>query len=142
MRRLIYFLARFTAVIGGLVLMALVLMNDPTFVEAARGLAVRTMLRDAVDDVARVEWLFVAVTARRPGPQELETMVRLIADQRTRFRGRPQAARELLSVGQSPLDKRVDVVEQAAWTAWTGGKKINEISSNSIEMLSNINKNQ
>ena len=98
-------------------LMALVLMNDPTFVEAARGLAVRTMLRDAVDDVARVEWLFVAVTARRPGPQELETMVRLIADQRTRFRGRPQAARELLSVGQSPLDKRVDVVEQAAWTA-------------------------
>ena len=98
-------------------LMALVLMNDPTFVEAARGRAVRTMLRDAGDDVARVEWLFVAVTARRPGPQELETMVRLIADQRTRFRGRPQAARELLSVGQSPLDKRVDVVEQAAWTA-------------------------
>ena len=73
--------------------------------------------RGGVDDVARVEWLFVAVTARRPGPQELETMVRLIADQRTRFRGRPQAARELLSVGQSPLDKRVDVVEQAAWTA-------------------------
>ena len=98
-------------------LMALVLMNDPTFVEAARSLAVRTMLRDAVDDAARVEWMFTAVTARQPGPEELETMVQLIADQRIRFRGRPGDAGKLLSVGQSPLDQRVDVVEQAAWTA-------------------------
>ncbi len=98
-------------------LMALVLMNDPTFVEAARALAVRAAVRDAADDVARVEWLFTAVTARRPGPEEVETLVRLIADQRTRFRGRPEAAKQLLSVGQSPIDERVDVVEQAAWTA-------------------------
>ena len=97
--------------------MALVLMNDPTFVEAARSLAVRTVLRGAVDDAARVEWMFTAVTARQPGPEELETMVQLIADQRIRFRGRPGDAGKLLSVGQSPLDQRVDVVEQAAWTA-------------------------
>ncbi|GIS59778.1 MAG: hypothetical protein CM1200mP2_20030 [Planctomycetaceae bacterium] len=97
--------------------MALVLMNDPTFVEAARGLAVRTMLREGRDDVARVEWLFVAVTARRPGPQELETKGPVDRRSANPFSGRPQAARELLSGGPSPLDKRVDVVEQAAWTA-------------------------
>jgi hypothetical protein len=98
-------------------LMALVLMNDPTFVEAARALAVRALVRDADNEVARIEWLFASVTARRPAIEELETLVSLLADQRTRFRSRPASARQLLGVGASPIDKRVDVVEQAAWTA-------------------------
>ena len=98
-------------------LMALVLMNDPTFVEAARALAVRALVRDADNEVARIEWLFASVTARRPTTEELATLVSLLADQRTRFRARPAAASELLAVGASPIDKRVDVVEQAAWTA-------------------------
>ena len=77
----------------------------------------RALVRDADNEVARIEWLFASVTARRPAIEELETLVSLLADQRTRFRSRPASARQLLGVGASPIDKRVDVVEQAAWTA-------------------------
>ena len=98
-------------------LMALVLMNDPTFVEAARALAVRALVRDVANQEARLQWLFARVTARRPVAEELKILVALLDDQRVRFRAHPASARELLSVGSSPIDGRVEVVEQAAWTA-------------------------
>ena len=98
-------------------LMALVLMNDPTFVEAARALAVRALVRDVANQSARLQWLFARVTARRPVAEELKILVALLDDQRVRFRAHPASARELLAVGSSPIDGRVEVVEQAAWTA-------------------------
>jgi len=78
---------------------------------------VRALVRDVADESARVEWLFSSVTARRPVVDELKILVALLEDQRARFQARPAAARELLSVGSSPIDGRVDVIEQAAWTA-------------------------
>ena len=47
-------------------LMALVLMNAPPFVEAARALAVRALVRDVANQEARLQWLFARVPARRP----------------------------------------------------------------------------
>ena len=84
---------------------------------AARALAVRALLRDAANQAARLQWLFARVTARRPVAEELKILVALLDDQRIRFRAHPASARELLSVGSSPIDGRVEVVEQAAWTA-------------------------
>ena len=98
-------------------LMALVLMNDPTFVEAARGLAVQALVRDAANQSDRLRWMFARVTSRQPLAEELKILVALLDDQRVRFRAHPGSARELLSVGSSPIDGRVEVVEQAAWTA-------------------------
>ena len=97
--------------------MALVLMNDPTFVEAARGRAVQAMVRDAANQSDRLRWMFARVTSRKPLAEELKILVALLDDQRVRFRAHPGSARELLSVGSSPIDGRVEVVEQAAWTA-------------------------
>ena len=98
-------------------LMALVLMNDPTFVEAARGLAVQALVRDAANQSDRLRWMFARVTSRQPLAEELKILVALLDDQRVRFRAHPGSARELLSVGSSPIDGRMEVVEQAAWTA-------------------------
>jgi len=95
-------------------LMALVLLNDSTFVEAARGLAAR-VIRQARPD-ARARLAFVLVTARVPDADELAVLRDLLAEQSARFRGNPAAAKALLGVGESPRDETLDAVEHAAWT--------------------------
>ncbi len=100
-------------------LMALVLMNDPTFVEAARVLASRALNEAADGDRARLEALFVRITARPPIAAETDTLVRLLGDQRDRYSKRPDAARSLVGVGASPPPEEAGgsgVKELAAWT--------------------------
>lgn len=83
---------------------ALVLLNDPQFVEAARALAQRMVAGEGFsgrpeDRIARA---FLEVTARRPGGRELATLTRLHARQRERFAVEPASAAKLLAVGESP----------------------------------------
>src|SRR5260370_23492745 len=58
-------------------LQALVLLNDPTYVEAARALAQRALLEAGHAAVARVPFLFRQATARRPTPAELRVLLEL-----------------------------------------------------------------
>ena len=95
---------------------ALVLLNDPTFVEAARALAER-VLKEAGDDPARIDALWRHAVSRRPDSAEQKRVADLLARRRTEYAADHAAARALLAVGLAPRDTSLDDVELAAWTA-------------------------
>ena len=97
-------------------LQALVLMNDVVYVEAARALAQRAILEGGKDERSRVEYAFRLATARKPAGKETAVLRGLLKGRLAEFRRDPQAALKLVSVGESPRDKRLDVPELAAWT--------------------------
>ncbi len=107
-------------------LQALVLMNDPTWVEAARGMAVRT-LRDAPqDDADRLRYAFRLLLVRAPEPEELQVLRESLEYYRARYRQAPGDARRLLAVGQAAPAGEDHSLERlgaeqpgelAAWTA-------------------------
>ncbi len=97
-------------------LQALVLMNDPTYVEAARALAAE-MLREGGDDArGRVRAGYGRVLGRPPSHAESELLARLAHEQALRYRERPESARKLLAVGESPVAGALEPSELAAWT--------------------------
>jgi hypothetical protein len=100
-------------------LQALVLLNDPTYVEAARALAERLAIEVNGSDVRRIEYAFRLATARRPAPTETRVLLQLLRTSREAYRRNPAAAQSLVSVGESPRTARMDVRELAAWTTVT-----------------------
>jgi hypothetical protein len=99
-------------------LQALALMNDPTYVEAARHLAVR-MTSGSSDDPERIDRGFRLVLGRSPSASEIAILTRLYRQQRDVFRADPAAATKLLSVGDSPPTPG-DPAEMAAWAVVAG----------------------
>jgi hypothetical protein len=97
-------------------LAALVLLNDPTFVEAARVLAQRTM-QEAKTDAERIALAFRQVTSRPPDDFEVKTLVKVLEKNRAAYKADAKAANELVKIGTAPLPKDADVPELAAWTA-------------------------
>src|SRR5262245_34908078 len=97
-------------------LQALVLWNDEQFVEAARGLAARTLREDAADDGARLARLFLRSAARAPEEGELAALARALSDFRARYAAAPDDASALIEVGESPVPSELDPAELAAWT--------------------------
>ncbi|HVC94426.1 MAG TPA: PSD1 and planctomycete cytochrome C domain-containing protein [Pirellulales bacterium] len=95
-------------------LQALVLLNDPTYVEAARKLAER-LLREAGSTDERITLAFRLVLARRPGDRELAVLRKVYDEQLAVYRADGDAAQALLSVGESPRDETLDLAELAAW---------------------------
>jgi hypothetical protein len=96
-------------------LQSLVLLNDPQFVEAARGMAQRVM-NDAREPAARATMGFRLVTARHPDERELAVLVDAYEQQRDRYRDDAEAAQLLIDVGDSAPDPALDARELAAWT--------------------------
>ncbi|MGB2712905.1 MAG: DUF1553 domain-containing protein [Vicinamibacterales bacterium] len=97
-------------------LQALVMMNDPTYVEASRALAQRTLLEGGKDERGRVEYAFRLATARKPSGKEVGVLRQLVKGRQEEFRRDRSAALKLVSIGEAPRDKRLDVAELAAWT--------------------------
>jgi hypothetical protein len=100
-------------------LQALVLMNDPTYVEAARALAQRTLLEGGKDEKDKLVYAFRLATARKPSRRETGVLRKLLETELASFARNPQAAAKLLGVGESPRDKRLDPPVLAAWTTVT-----------------------
>jgi hypothetical protein len=98
-------------------LQALALLNETTFVEAARMLAQRVMLTGEATPEARIELAFRLVVARRPQPAELAILAAGFQNHVARYRAEPDAATELLSAGEAARDERLDAAELAAYTA-------------------------
>jgi hypothetical protein len=82
-------------------LQALVLMNDPTYVEAARKLAERMMKEGGAAPAERVAFAFRLATARMPSESETRALVQLFEKQRAHFSISPEKADGLLAVGES-----------------------------------------
>jgi mono/diheme cytochrome c family protein len=96
---------------------ALVLLNDPTYVEAARVFAER-ILREGgatVDD--RLQYAFRRALSRKAGPEELKVLSSLVRKHLEQYAADPKAAAELAAVGQAPVPKDVAAPELAAWTS-------------------------
>jgi hypothetical protein len=98
-------------------LQALALLNDVTYVEAARKFAERMITEGGDTADARLTFAFRLATGRKPLPAELSALGASLEKYVARFRNSPAAAEELLSHGESPRDKSLDVVELAAHTA-------------------------
>ncbi|MBO0801441.1 MAG: DUF1553 domain-containing protein, partial [Blastocatellia bacterium] len=98
-------------------LQALNLMNDVTYIEAARMLAERMMKEGGADAVARIAWAFRLATARRPDATEEQLLLENYHSQYEFFRGNPKEAGKLLAVGEKRNSSKLDQTELAAYAA-------------------------
>jgi len=95
---------------------ALTLLNDPTFVEAARLFAGRLLKDQVPDDGARIDEAFQMAVARAPEAREKESLEQFLAGQRDYYREHADDAGKLLKIGFAPPNTG-DPAEQAAWTS-------------------------
>jgi hypothetical protein len=98
-------------------LQALVLMNDPTYVEASRKLAERMMTEGGNTDESKIVFAFKLATARVPSRTEIAVLKRIHEQQIAVFQKDTEAAQKLLKVGESPENESLNVSELAAWTS-------------------------
>ena len=102
-------------------LQALVTLNDPQFVEAARVLAQKQLASRTKEEGAKgvVDAVFKAIISRSARPEEVVLMKQFYADELADFTKNPKRAKELLAVGEYPVDKKLNPAELAAWTVVT-----------------------
>ncbi len=97
-------------------LQALLLLNDPQFIEAARHLAQRALTEGGANDQSRLAWMFRLATGRDPGRNDMGDMAALLANQRASFGKAPAAARSLIAIGEAKPDAKIPATNLAAWT--------------------------
>jgi hypothetical protein len=98
-------------------LQALVLLNDPQFVEAARRLAEGLLKQHPADADARHRDAFRTLVGRHPEAAELAILRQAFDEQRALFARDPEGAARLLGVGESPPDETLPAADVAAMTA-------------------------
>ncbi len=96
---------------------ALTLLNDPTYVEAARALAEHALHDAKPAPDARLDFAFRRVLARHPDKTEAKLLRASFDKQLARFRADKTAAKSFLSTGASPRDSNLDPFEHAAYAA-------------------------
>ena len=96
-------------------LQALVTMNDPAYVEAARHLSAR-MIQHQSDADGRLDFGFRLVTARRPSSSEKTVLQEALKKYLTKYQSDQDAAKKLISVGESPVNEKLNPSELAAYT--------------------------
>jgi hypothetical protein len=97
-------------------LQALIVMNEPGFVEAARKLAERMMTEGGTSAEQRIGFGFRLATARKPNEREVVVLKKILDAQMEHYRKDAEAAKKLLGVGESPRDEKLDQAELAGWT--------------------------
>ena len=97
-------------------LQALVLLNDPTYVEASRVLAEKTLVQAGRDPQKRVDFAFRLATDRKPQPQERAVLLQLARQELVEYRHDKASALKLISVGDARRNPKLDPAELAAWT--------------------------
>ena len=97
-------------------LQALILLNDPIFVEAARVFAQNILKKGGPTPKQRIDWAFLQTVSRKPTAAERNILVELHKKNLAEFAAQPQKAREFVRVGEAPLATDVDSTELAAMT--------------------------
>ena len=98
-------------------LQALALMNDITFVEAARGLATRMITKGGNDQATRIRFAFRLATGRLPLEREIIILENSLLNHLKTYQADKEAALRLLKVGESAPPDQVSPIELAAYTA-------------------------
>ena len=97
-------------------LQALVTLNDPQFVEAARYLAQQALAQNGGDDAKVVNYLARRVVCRELSEQEQQILLADKADFLAYYQSQPDDAKAFISVGESKVDEKLDAAELAAWS--------------------------
>ncbi len=95
----------------------LVLLNDPSYVEAARAFAYLIIKRGGSASSDRLKWAFRRALSRPPMAEEIDVLTGLRERQARRYSTDEPAAKALLSVGDSSLPKDIPLTELASWTS-------------------------
>ncbi|MBL8818837.1 MAG: PSD1 domain-containing protein [Planctomyces sp.] len=97
-------------------LQALALLNEVTFVEAARALGARILNEGGPDVRSKIIWAFRTVTGRPPVLEELTVLMAGYEQDLKGFQTNPESAVQLLQVGETAVPEDIDLAELAAWT--------------------------
>ncbi len=97
-------------------LQALILLNDPTYVEASRKFAERILQEGGTSLDDRLTFAFRHVVARPPSPRERTLLKQLVTEQLADYSAHGDKAEALLKVGESPRETKLNPNELAAWT--------------------------
>jgi hypothetical protein len=93
----------------------LVLLNDPTYVEAARVFAARILKECSGNIDERITWAWQQALQRTPTTDEIKTVTAAVRERLASYRADPQSAESLLKIGLAPMPAGVDKAELAAW---------------------------
>lgn len=97
-------------------LQALALLNEVTYVEAARTLAQNMLLQGGTTPEARLTYGFRRATGRAPDAGELKVLSAGLEKRLARFKAEPDSAKKLLAIGESKPNEKLDAAELAAYT--------------------------
>ena len=97
-------------------LAALVLMNDPTFIETSRKLAERVLSETKTNSI-RVDSLYRLICGRKPNPIEHRLLLDTLNEMLIDFRADLDSAADLMTVGESDYDRSLDLADLAAFTS-------------------------
>jgi len=95
---------------------ALTLLNDSTFVEAARGFAEKLLVAKSSSDKARIALAYQQMLGRAPGSKEASSLAKFLVEQRDHYKANAEETKKLLKVGLRPAAEGIDETELAAWT--------------------------
>ncbi len=96
-------------------LQALAMLNEITFVEAARALAEKMMLEGGATAEQRIAWAFQRVTSRAPSAEELQVLSKGLSKRLAHFKTTPEDARQLIDFGTHRSDAKLKADELAAY---------------------------
>jgi hypothetical protein len=97
-------------------LQALVTLNDPQFIEAARHLAQRAWHAGSGDPLRILDTMARRLLARPLRPEETEIILATFQEQLEYYRSTPTEAKKLTEVGASKPDAAIEPPQLAAWT--------------------------
>jgi hypothetical protein len=97
-------------------LQALVLLNDPQFLEACKALAYNATQRAADDSNSVIAYMFTVATSRAPDEAEADALVALFEEEYNRFKATPEDTQMYLASIIYPVREEVDEPELAAYT--------------------------
>ncbi|VTS06358.1 PSD1 and planctomycete cytochrome C domain-containing protein [Tuwongella immobilis] len=97
-------------------LQALVLLNDPSYVEAARAFASKAMTDAPPSIDARIAWMFRRAVGRSPSANESAVLAGVYAKHLAQYRSDQPAVDALLAIGLAKIPEKLDRAELAAWT--------------------------
>ncbi|MFK7786661.1 MAG: PSD1 and planctomycete cytochrome C domain-containing protein [Crocinitomicaceae bacterium] len=95
-------------------LQALVLLNDPQQLEAARVLAESVLSKDGKNVSSCLKSVYLRVLSREPEKDELEVLKNLYQKELNRYKKSKDQAKELISIGEYPRNEQLDAPEVAA----------------------------
>ncbi|MEQ9066077.1 MAG: DUF1553 domain-containing protein, partial [Gimesia chilikensis] len=97
-------------------LQALLLLNDPQYMEAARAFGERMMKEGGPSPEERIKFAYTMATGHPISTENLTLIKQTFDDMLAEYQKAPEAAKELIAVGESKPDEKLNPQELAAWT--------------------------